>query len=340
MSFKTLQVIQLREYGFSDLRVDSDSCFLCGSGSLPPTQEHVFPKWLQHRYNLWNKTLGLLNETKIQYKNLLIPCCARCNSEDLSRLEDRVSSAISRGFDCTSKLDSHLLYLWAGKLYFGVLRKEITLAQDRSRPHEGTILPKESLKAFSELHLFLQSIRGRHEFSGKPPYSVLVCNLHDLGQLRNFYFRDSLFHMTLSIRMGEVGIIVALEDGGLTSDSYGRYVNAVAGKKLHPIQFDELYAKVLYQVSRVEGGVTYITSKHEFDSQPAQTLVMAGGYLRESSQEEYSQLLRPMVSDWLHSEPDHIEWFVPPNLVPTWMTDKAGDLLLRPLSEWESSFAA
>jgi len=140
--------------------------------------------------------------------------------------------------------------------------------------------------------------------------------------------------------MGEVGIIVALEDGGLTSDSYGRYVNAVAGKKLHPIQFDELYAKVLYQVSRVEGGVTYITSKHEFDSQPAQTLVMAGGYLRESSQEEYSQLLRPMVSDWLHSEPDHIEWFVPPNLVPTWMTDKAGDLLLRPLSEWESSFAA
>jgi hypothetical protein len=207
------------EHNLSDLQVDDDNCFLCGSRNCQLTQEHVFPKWLQHRYDLWNETLILLNETKIQYKNLLIPCCAKCNSEDLSRLEAAVSAAVSSGFQSASELDRRLLYLWAGKLYFGVLRKEITLARERSRPNEGTILPKESLKSFSELHLFLQAIRGKHEFLGRPPYSILLCNLHDVGRPRNYFFRDSLFHMTVAIRLGEVGIIVALEDAGLTTDS-------------------------------------------------------------------------------------------------------------------------
>lgn len=328
------------EHKFSDLQVDDDSCFLCGSRDTQLTLEHVFPKWLQHRYNLWSQTLSLLNETKIQYKKLLIPCCATCNREDLSRLEIAVATAVASGFESSSTLAPHLLYLWAGKLYFGVLRREIALARERSKPREGTILPKNFLKSYSGLHLFLQGIRGMHEFSDKHPYSVLVCNLHDVGHPRNYCFRDSLFHMTLAIRLGEVGIIVALEDAGLTADSYGRYLEAVAGRKLHPIQFDELYAKVLYQVSLIEGGVTYITSKHESEKQPARTYVVASGFLRERSQEEYSRVLRPMVSDWLRSDPDDTEWFVPPNLVPTWMTDKDGALLLRPLSDWEMGVGA
>ena len=47
--------------------------------------------------------------------------------------------------------------------------------------------------------------------------------------------------------MGDIGLLVSLEDGGLTAESYGRFVAQVAGRKLHPIQFDELTAKVTYQ---------------------------------------------------------------------------------------------
>lgn len=320
---------------FSDLQTGDDCCFLCGTRAAPITQEHVFPKWLQHRHDLWNQTIGLLNETTIQYRNLRIPCCSTCNQEDLSRLEGTISSAVVSGYEACAGLDARLLYLWAGKIYFGILRKEINLLADRSSAGLGSILPPESLKSFSELHLFLQAIRGRHAFSGEGPYSVLVCNLHDVGSPRNYCFRDSLFHMTLAVRMWEVGIIVALEDGGLTKSSYGRYVAAVAGRKLHPIQFDELYAKVLYQVSLVEGGVTYITSKSASGAHPVRTHVLGGGYLRQPSQEEFSKVLEPFVCDWLKSK-DTETWFVPPNLVPTWMTDKSGALLLRSRSEWET----
>ncbi len=148
----------------SYLRTNHGSCFLCGSQSDSITQEHVFPKWLQKRYDLWNKTLGLLNETKIQYRALLIPCCPTCNQEDLSRLENTISVAVSSGYLACSQLDKLQLYLWAGKLYFGILRKEISLSRERSNPQSDPILPNEALKSFSSLHLFLQGIRQcRHE---------------------------------------------------------------------------------------------------------------------------------------------------------------------------------
>jgi hypothetical protein len=209
--------------------------------------------------------------------------------------------------------------------------------RNRANPDEGNIVSSATLKSFPNLHLFLQAIRKRHEFIGDPPYSVLVCNLHDVGLARNYCFRDNLAYMTVSIRMGEIGLIVSLEDGRLTQESYGRFVAEVAGRRLHPIQFDELTAKITYQLSLLEGGVTYISSKSTESDLPAKSYVHAGGYLREWSREEYSHVLRAHVSEWLSERAQDTQWFVPPNLVPTWMADADGELLLQPLAAWEQA---
>ena len=176
----------MSDASFSYQRTTDDSCFLCGSQAESITQEHVFPKWLQHLYALWNQRIGLLNDTLIQYRSLRIPCCSTCNQGNLSRLESVISSAVASGYEACIALDERLLYLWAGKIYYGMLRKEIDLLRYRAHPDEGSIIPAETLKSFSNLHLFLQGIRGEHEFSANPPYSVLVCNLHDVGTPRNY----------------------------------------------------------------------------------------------------------------------------------------------------------
>jgi hypothetical protein len=141
--------------------------------------------------------------------------------------------------------------------------------------------------------------------------------------------------MTLAIRMGEVGVIVAFEDAILNAKSYGRYITEVDGRKLHPLQFDELYAKVTYQVSLIDNDIHYVTSEINGSSSPQQTEVVGNPYLREWSQEEFSRVLRTHVSQWFKSDVEDAGWFVPPNLVPTWMTDDAGHLLLLPLSSWQ-----
>jgi hypothetical protein len=220
-------------------------------------------------------------------------------------------------------------------LFYGVLRKELTLPLNRAQPSNGGIVSEAGLRSFSNLHRFLQGISGNHTFFGEPPYSVLVCNVHDLGEQFDYSFTDSSPYMTLSIRMGEVGIIVAFEDASLTEKSYGRYVTEVGGRKLHPLQFDELYAKVTYQISLIDNGIHYVTSEITDSSSSQQTQVIGNLYLREWSQEEFSRVLRAHVSQWFKSNVEDAGWFVPPNLVPTWMTDDTGNLLLLPLHSWQ-----
>lgn len=324
------------DHSFIEQSTSDDICFLCGEVGREVTQEHVFPKWLQRRFDLWTQRIGLVNDSLIQYRHLTIPACASCNNGDLSRLEAAIARAVDGGFAAAALMDPYLWYLWAGKLFYGTLRRELSLVRNRANPEDGTIVSSALLKSFSSLHLFLQGIRKQHEFVGDPPYSVLVCNVHDLDQPRNYCYRDNLTHMTASVRMGEIGLLVCFEDGGLTKESYGRFVADVAGRKLHPIQFDELTAKVTYQVALLEGGVTYISSKATGTAVPMKSHVHCGGYLHEWSAKEFSHVLRSHVAGWLNEKAAiETQWFVPPNLVPTWMTGPNGQLLLKSLDAWE-----
>ena len=45
------------------MALDHDHCFLCGVELTDAirTDEHVFPKWMQRDFDLWNEELNLLN---------------------------------------------------------------------------------------------------------------------------------------------------------------------------------------------------------------------------------------------------------------------------------------
>lgn len=322
---------------YGQIATDEKSCFLCGETTELITEEHVFAKWLQSRYNLWNLKLELLNGSLIRYKQLKIPCCGNCNNGDLSVLETTISRAVTNGYESAKLIDHRLWYLWLGKIYFGILRKELNLSRERNSPSAGKILDENTLRSFESLHLFLQGIRGKHKFADKPPYSVLICNLHDLGGGYSYSFRDSLAYMTISIRMGDVGVIVCFEDDGLANGSYGRYVHAVNHRKLHPIQFDELFARVTYQTSRIDTPVRFVTQFDLNGIGSARTEVLGGLYIHEHSNKDLSFFLSHHLSKWVRSPDDNeIKWYIAPDHVPTWMTELDGNLILKSLSEWEA----
>ena len=322
---------------YGNIETDDAACFLCGAASEQITEEHVFPKWLQSLYNLWNKRLDLLNKTPINYRSLKIPCCPTCNNDALSQLEATISRAVADGYLAAQALDARLWYLWSGKIFYGILRKELKLQRDRARPVAGSIVEEAGLRSFRALHLFLQGIRGKHEFSDQVPFSVLICNLHDLGGSRSYCFRDNLTYMTLAIRMGEVGVIVALEDTGIATSTYGRYVEEVQHRKLHPLQFDELYARVTYQASLIESTIRYLTAFDVEGKGCARTEVSGGVYMRGRSQKDLSEVMRENVSQWVKKPAGgEVEWLIAPDLIPTWMTDNDGELILRSLPEWEA----
>ena len=319
---------------FDRMNLADDSCFLCGTQLQPDgrTKEHVFPRWLQRRHDLWDQELTLLNGTTIRYSQLTIPCCESCNTNHLSALENRIRTAVETGYEEAAKLPALVVYQWIGKLFYGILRKELTLLINRRDAHDGTIVPADLLAGFSTLHLFLQSIRQPFSFPDDEPFSVLVVNLHNTDG-NGFFFRDSLHLMVCSLRTKDVGFVVTLQDAGIISESYARYVYDVAGRKLMPIQFDELYAKCVYQMGLFTRIPKFMTAANNDPNVPTTVHMLPIGGLsskpivEEWVQADYVQILAALMQQ-SYPNVDIDQLFAPPDRVMTWMSDENGALLL------------
>jgi hypothetical protein len=307
--------------------LSDDACFLCGDIFEEKSKEHVFPKWLQREHNLWDKSLNLLNGTSITYRQLTIPCCKGCNNNDLSELENRIQKSIQLGYESVIKLPRLQLFQWLGKIFYGILRKELSLPHDRKNRESESIIPDELIGRYTCLHTFLQSIREPFEFPLGEPFSVLVANLHTPEPRDLFFFRDSIEHMICSIRLGSVGIIVALDDGGLLRETYQKYLDEVNGRKLAPLQFDELYAKCLYEVSRLRSSTKFAIQLNNKNDSPVSVNMIGGPYVGEYLVEEYKPILEQILSESYPNMQHQIQ-LNPPNQITTWMNNENGELTL------------
>lgn len=228
-------------------------CFLCGAelGSERNTDEHVIPKWVQERYQLWDQKLTLLNRTTIPYRLLTIPCCAVCNNVHLGRIEGEMQRACDQGAKAVLALPPIVPFIWTGKILYGLLYREHLLSWSRREPEQGPIVPQEILDQFRLHHQFLQAARIPFEFMPELPASLFFYETMEPSDKRmGFDYFDSIAGLGLSIRVGKVGIIACLQDGGAVKYSFGDHYQQFQELKLHWIQFAEITAATFYDLSR------------------------------------------------------------------------------------------
>ena len=238
-----------------------DTCFLCASSlnEVEASSEHIFPRWLQKRFDLWNQELVLLNRTTIPYRQLTVPCCADCNKYRLQPIETSVSQAVEKGPNALRGLGDKVLFLWLGKIFYGILYKELFLLLERSGDDGVTIATQDMLKAYETHLFFLQQARGKVEFVDFCPGSIFVFSTQKLKNKRfQWDFCDNIDTMFIGIRMGEVGVIGVLGDGGAQLHYHDDY-KEIMDLPLHPFQFRELCAHFAYRATRATRIPKYIT---------------------------------------------------------------------------------
>jgi hypothetical protein len=239
--------------GILNHRFSEDTCFLCGTLIRPDEDsvEHVFPKWLQGKFDLWNVRVNLLNSTLIKYRDLVIPCCKECNNVYLARVEQSVSVAVLSGPGAVMALDRIVLMQWLLKIFFGLLYREIFLPIDRASPSSGTIVTAEDMEQFQMLHYMLQSVRVRMTFSSfgdDIPASIFVFEVKEPEEFK-FDYKDDVIHRCMCLRLGRVGILVAFDMGAQMIEG-ANFFPQYFQHPLHPLQFDELAAN-LFAKARV-----------------------------------------------------------------------------------------
>ena len=61
--------------------IRGNHCFICVTSPVGNkfTEEHIFPKWILRKYDLYRRKIGIPNNQKITYGSYTIPCCEECN---------------------------------------------------------------------------------------------------------------------------------------------------------------------------------------------------------------------------------------------------------------------
>lgn len=264
-----------------DQSLSRERCFLCGALLVTGADsgEHVFPKWLQHRFDLWNHQLGLPNGTLIRYRDIKVPCCRECNNKHLSSLEEAVAdmTTATRGELLKSNTAMMAIYLWTAKIYYCLRFKELFMEAERSAPGSGTIAVPEQMDDMRYLHGLLQVIRGKARIEQSSiGMWVFDCQDHLDGPHGGFDLMDLDWPHFMSMRIGHLAFVVPFQPFSFDEfdPEYPHILGLAVQNVLHPVQWAEVSAmlaldharhhKELETVGRPSGGITYLTTKvHE-----------------------------------------------------------------------------
>jgi hypothetical protein len=302
--------------------LSDDACFLCGATLRPDNRsdEHVIPRWAQARFDLWNQELTLLNRTSIPYRQLTVPCCSECNNGALQPIESAVSKATLQGADAVRALDRKVMFTWLGKIFYGLLHRELFLLLSRRVPEDGTITSSELIERYSLHHLLLQNARVPMEFHGEFPASIFVYETKVPGQPRHQWdFRDNLVSLFISVRMGSVGVAAVLQDGG-AQEGLRSTLEAHIGGPLHPLQHLELAAMVCYKALLATRTPKYIISEDE----PVQVfqVPLAGLSAKPLFDDWHSPTYAQLLGEFLHVPAEAL--LGPNDRVMSWLRDADG----------------
>jgi hypothetical protein len=178
---------------------NEDTCFICSRTAT--TAEHVIPKWLQRRFNLWDQRLGLPNRTSLRYRQLLIPACTKCNTGALAQLEREVESGGA---------DERAIWRWLNKIHYGLGYKDRVLQWDRAHPGLRIGDVANSTDPFERDRHFLHCVSGDFAVDPDPFGSIFR---FDFETEQPFMLAHNVHSASLSISLGRTGWVGFVTDG-------------------------------------------------------------------------------------------------------------------------------
>src|SRR6185312_1509697 len=133
----------------------------------------------------------------------------------LNILDEEIKEAFNEGYDAVKTIAEERLFLWMGKLVYGVLYHDLNLEIRRSAKNpklkEFTLSPLLK-ERFAKFHLMLQSLVVPMEFKGVIPWSIEVVKLKYSQD--TFNYKDEPTDLNCSVGMSGFRIIACLQDNG------------------------------------------------------------------------------------------------------------------------------
>jgi len=228
---------------FEDLIFDENFCFL--SGKLTDETITVYPEWLMNHFKFGEERIELMDKSKsYRYMDLKMPCSPEVKTA-FDQLDEKIKEAYQNGYEGMVSLDEELIFQWVGRMVYGMIYHEMLYERKRlSRMRKEFDISPFLKERFSRFHLMLQSLTAPVSFSGRKPWSLVIFPLKYSADI--FSYRDDSVNLLFSMGVNGFGLIMCLQDNGVIAEKESELLEKIKGFVLHPVQFEELYARFHY----------------------------------------------------------------------------------------------
>ncbi len=247
---------------FMSLIVNGNCCFICGSNpeEKPFNNEHIIPKWLLRKYNLFDKAITIPNNETINYSRYVVPCCGECNQFLGDNIETPVKVILENllenektGERLLTEFTSEnikLLTIWLNLIYLKTHLKDTNLREKldmRENPKSIFSTYERFMEDLHHVHCVARSIYTGFDISPNALGSISFINLENTNGIDQYGYGDNI-SFTMFIRLERIGIIHVLNDAAAVGSVMANWLNEIQGNinEIGIFQFRELYARYCY----------------------------------------------------------------------------------------------
>jgi len=248
------KIIYFGYHDFFDKIVKANNCFICGASPEDKefNDEHIIPDWILRKFNLYNNSITLPNQTSINYRNYTIPCCKDCNSLLGKTYEGPISSLLNGSYqNLIEKIAANnsiveLLFFWMCLIYVKTHLKDTLLLQSRdTRIKQGMIGDHFDWSDTHHVHCMARAFYTNTKVLDNVYGSILILPAMVSEDVGKFDYMDHAIAKTAMIQMGEICIIAVLNDSCACQSVFGGPLSKISGP-LTPFQIREIFAHMMF----------------------------------------------------------------------------------------------
>ena len=231
---------------------EGDCCFICGASPSKTkfNNEHILPKWILKRYDLFSKNITLANETRFRYDKYTVPCCQQCNSLMGKKIEEPVHELINAGFDAVAEHIKEngcwLFFIWLNLIFLKTHLKDKNLKLHRdSRQGNGMISDFYTWEELHHIHCIARSFYTGCQLHFKVMGSFLTLAAKVKDHYEKFDYGDLYDSRAVLLRLDDICFITILNDSCASQCRFSNYLELISGA-LSPIQLREILAHLAF----------------------------------------------------------------------------------------------
>ena len=215
---------------------EGNCCFICGASSdnKPFNDEHVFPKWVLRRFDLFSDKITLPNKVPFQYGRYKVQCCIECNTMMGNLVENPIAEVVSGGTTAINRFVESggllKIFVWMGLMFLKLHLWDRHARQDLDlRKGGGYIGDLHSWDDLHHLHCIVRCFYNDCEVEPDVIGSFLSLPVRRETSPDTFDFADFSSVQTMLLRLDDLGLVAVFNDSGAAMTFFWHRLQKITG---------------------------------------------------------------------------------------------------------------